>query len=129
MRQHPAGLPFLFLTEMWERFGYYLMIGIFFLYMTDTQAGGLGFERATASDIYGTFIALVYVTPFVGGLLADRVLGYRRSIVLGGTLMGIGYLLLAIPNNLTTFYLSMGVMILGNGFFQAQHFHAVGEFV
>lgn len=118
MRQHPAGLPFLFFTEMWERFGYYLMIGIFFLYMTDTQAGGLGFERATASDIYGTFIALVYVTPFVGGLLADRVLGYRRSIVLGGTLMGIGYLLLAIPNNLTTFYLSMGVMILGNGFFK-----------
>lgn len=118
MRQHPAGLPFLFFTEMWERFGYYLMIGIFFLYMTDTQAGGLGFERATASDIYGTFIALVYVTPFIGGLLADRVLGYRRSIVLGGTLMGIGYLLLAIPNNLTTFYLSMFVMILGNGFFK-----------
>lgn len=103
---------------MWERFGYYLMIGIFFLYMTDTQAGGLGFERATASDIYGTFIALVYVTPFVGGLLADRVLGYRRSIILGGSLMGLGYLLLAIPNNLTTFYLSMAVMILGNGFFK-----------
>jgi len=118
MRQHPAGLPFLFFTEMWERFGYYLMIGIFFLYMTDTQAGGLGFERATASDIYGTFIALVYVTPFVGGLLADRVLGYRRSVILGGVLMGIGYLLLAIPNNLTTFYLAMGVMILGNGFFK-----------
>ncbi|MEQ1745470.1 MAG: peptide MFS transporter [Saprospiraceae bacterium] len=118
MRQHPAGLPFLFFTEMWERFGYYLMIGIFFLYMTDTQAGGLGFERATASDIYGTFIALVYVTPFVGGLLADRVLGYRRSIILGGSLMGLGYLLLAIPNNLTTFYLSMAVMILGNGFFK-----------
>ncbi|MFN0013470.1 MAG: peptide MFS transporter [Saprospiraceae bacterium] len=118
MRQHPAGLPFLFFTEMWERFGYYLMIGIFFLYMTDTQAGGLGFERATASDIFGTFIALVYVTPFIGGLLADRVLGYRRSIILGGSLMGLGYLLLAIPNNMTTFYLSMGVMILGNGFFK-----------
>ncbi len=118
MRQHPAGLPYLFFTEMWERFGYYLMIGIFFLYMTDTQAGGLAFERATASDIYGTFIALVYVTPFIGGLLADRVLGYRRSIALGGVLMGIGYLLLAIPNNLTTFYFSMFVMILGNGFFK-----------
>ncbi|MBK9336036.1 MAG: peptide MFS transporter [Lewinellaceae bacterium] len=118
MRQHPAGLPYLFFTEMWERFGYYLMIGIFFLYMTDTQAGGLGFERANASDIYGTFIALVYVTPFIGGLLADRVLGYRRSIALGGVLMGIGYLLLAIPNNLTTFYFSMFVMILGNGFFK-----------
>jgi POT family proton-dependent oligopeptide transporter len=129
MRQHPAGLPFLFLTEMWERFGYYLMIGIFFLYMTDTQAGGLGFERATASDIYGTFIALVYVTPFVGGLLADRVLGYRRSIVLGGTLMGIGYLLLAIPNNLTTFYPVHGRNDPRQWLFQAQHFHAVGEFV
>ena len=67
---------------MWERFGYYLMIGIFFLYMTDTQKGGLGFDRAMGSDVYGTFIALVYVTPFIGGLIADRVLGFRRSIVL-----------------------------------------------
>lgn len=118
MRRHPAALPYLFFTEMWERFGYYLMIGIFFLYMTDTQTGGLGFEREVASDIYGTFIALVYVTPFIGGLLADRVLGYRRSIVLGGTLMGIGYLLLAIPNSMTAFYTSLLVMILGNGFFK-----------
>lgn len=118
MRRHPAALPYLFFTEMWERFGYYLMIGIFFLYMTDTQTGGLGFEREVASDIYGTFIALVYVTPFIGGLLADRVLGYRRSIVLGGTLMGVGYLLLAIPNSMTAFYTSLLVMILGNGFFK-----------
>ncbi|MCC6460066.1 MAG: peptide MFS transporter [Saprospiraceae bacterium] len=118
MRQHPSGLPFLFFTEMWERFCYYLMIGIFFLYMTDTQMGGLAFGRATASDVFGTFIALVYVTPFIGGLLADRVLGFRRSIVLGGVLMGIGYLLLAIPNNMTTFYLALAVMILGNGFFK-----------
>ncbi len=118
MRRHPAALPYLFFTEMWERFGYYLMIGIFFLYMTDTQTGGLGFERDRASDIYGTFIALVYVTPFIGGLLADRLLGYRRSIVLGGVLMGIGYLLLAIPNSPTAFYASLLVMILGNGFFK-----------
>ncbi len=118
MRRHPAALPYLFFTEMWERFGYYLMIGIFFLYMTDTQTGGLGFEREVAADIYGTFIALVYVTPFIGGLLADRVLGYRRSILLGGTLMGVGYLLLAVPNNLTAFYASLLVMIVGNGFFK-----------
>jgi len=118
MRRHPAALPFLFFTEMWERFGYYLMIGIFFLYMTDTQTGGLGFDREVASDIYGTFIALVYVTPFIGGLLADRILGYRRSIILGGSLMGIGYLLLAIPNSMTAFYTSLLVMILGNGFFK-----------
>jgi len=118
MRQHPKGLPYLFLTEMWERFGYYLMIGIFFLYMTDSKTGGFGMQSATASDIYGTFIALVYVTPFIGGLLADRVLGYRVSIVIGGVLMGLGYLMLAIPDNYNTFYLALGFMIVGNGFFK-----------
>ncbi|MBL7829304.1 MAG: peptide MFS transporter [Saprospiraceae bacterium] len=118
MRKHPAALPFLFFTEMWERFGYYLMIGIFTLYMTDTKTGGLGFERKVSADVYGTFIALVYLTPFLGGLLADRLLGFRKSIIIGGSLMGIGYFLLAIPNNLTTFYAALGVMILGNGFFK-----------
>ncbi len=118
MRNHPSGLPYLFFTEMWERFGYYLMIGIFVLYMTDAERGGLSMDRANASDIYGTFIALVYLTPFIGGLLADRLLGYRKSIILGGCLMGIGYLMLAIPNNLFSFYTSLGVMILGNGFFK-----------
>ena len=118
MRKHPSGLPFLFFTEMWERFGYYLMIGIFVLYMTDTQKGGLSMDRADASDICGTFIALVYLTPFIGGLLADKLLGYRLSIILGGLLMGIGYLLLAIPNNMVSFYGSLGIMILGNGFFK-----------
>jgi len=117
-KKHPSGLPFLFFTEMWERFGYYLMIGIFLLYMTDAQKGGMGMERFTASDIYGTFIALVYLTPFIGGLLADKLLGYRRCIIIGGVLMGIGYLMLAIPNNLFSFYTAMGVIILGNGFFK-----------
>lgn len=119
MRKHPAGLPYLFFTEMWERFGFYLMIGIFLLYMTDITAnGGMGFDRTKASDIYGTFIALIYVTPFIGGLLADRVLGFRRSIIIGGILMGAGYLLLAVPNNQTTFYLALALMIFGNGFFK-----------
>ncbi len=117
MKQHPAGLPFLFFTEMWERFGYYLMIGIFFLYMTDTNTGGLGMPRAEASDLFGTFIALVYVTPFIGGMLADRVLGYRKSIIIGGVLMGIGYLMLAIPGK-AFFYGSLVTMIIGNGFFK-----------
>lgn len=116
--KHPAGLRYLFLTEMWERFGYYLMIGIFVLYMTDTQTGGMSMDRSVASDIYGTFIALVYITPFIGGLLADRVLGFRKSIIIGGILMGLGYLLLAVPNNMTTFYAALGLMILGNGFFK-----------
>jgi proton-dependent oligopeptide transporter, POT family len=115
--KHPKGLYYLFFTEMWERFGYYLMIGIFLLYMTDTQKGGMALDRATASDIFGTFIALVFLTPFLGGLLADRLLGYRTSIIIGGVLMGIGYMCLALPGDIS-FYLSMLLIIIGNGFFK-----------
>lgn len=116
--KHPKGLPYLFFAEMWERFGYYLMIGIFVLYMTgDLAAGGLGFERSRASDIYGTFIAFVFLTPFLGGLLADRRLGYRFSITLGGILMGIGYIMLAFKGELF-FYSALFLMIMGNGFFK-----------
>jgi proton-dependent oligopeptide transporter, POT family len=118
MRKHPSGLPFLFFTEMWERFGYYLMIGIFVLYMTDAERGGMALDRPVASDIYGTFIALVYLTPFIGGMLADKLLGYRLSIIIGGVMMGAGYLLLAVSNSNVTFYTSLAVMILGNGFFK-----------
>ena len=117
-RRHPGALPFFFLTEMWERFGYYLMIGIFTLYMTDAKNGGLELDRGTATDIYGTFIALVYLTPFIGGLLADRLFGFRRSIVMGGFLMGVGYMLLAVPKNMPVFYLALFLIILGNGFFK-----------
>jgi POT family proton-dependent oligopeptide transporter len=117
-KSHPKALPYLFLSEMWERFGYYLMIGIFFLYMTtDGAAGGMGWENSTASDIYGTFIALAYLTPFMGGLLADLKLGYRFSITLGGILMGIGYCMLAIPEK-WAFYTALAVMVVGNGFFK-----------
>jgi POT family proton-dependent oligopeptide transporter len=85
--------------------------------MTDTAKGGLGFERKEASDVFGTFIALVFLTPFIGGLLADRVLGYRTSITIGGILMGIGYMSLAIPGQ-TMFYVSLMLIIVGNGFFK-----------
>ena len=96
-KKHPKALRFLFLSEMWERFGFYLMLGIFFLYMTDTERGGMAMSKKEAADIFGTYIALVYLTPFIGGLLADRVLGYRVSITIGGILMGIGYCGLALP--------------------------------
>src|SRR5688572_4788290 len=116
--KYPKGLFFLVFTEFWERFGYYLMIGIFFLYMiTDGRDGGMGWENATAADIYGTFIALAYLTPFMGGLIADLKLGYRFSITLGGILMGIGYCMLAIPEK-WAFYTSLAVMVVGNGFFK-----------
>lgn len=116
-RKHPKGLPYLFFTEMWERFGYYLMLGIFFLYMIDTKTGGLALEKKEASDIFGTYIALVFITPFIGGLLADRVLGYRVAISIGGVLMGLGYMCLAIPGE-TSFFIALALMIIGNGFFK-----------
>ena len=116
--KHPKGLLFLAFTEFWERFGYYLMIGIFFLYMTtDTEKGGFGWENAKASDMFGTFIACAYLTPFVGGLLADMKFGYRFSVTFGGILMGIGYCLLSIREE-WAFFTSLAIMIIGNGFFK-----------
>ncbi len=115
-KKHPKALPFLFFSEMWERFGYYLMIGIFTLYLKDAAAGFNMDEKESAS-LYGTFIALVFFTPFLGGLLADRYLGYRKSIILGGLLMGIGYCMMSI-HDLNMLYFSMTLVILGNGFFK-----------
>lgn len=116
--KHPKGLPFLFLTELWERFGYYLMLGIFVLYMRDSQiTGGMGFEAKDAFDIFGTYIALTYLTPFLGGFLADRKIGYINAVYIGGTLMGLGYLGFAI-NGILPFYISMALVIIGNGFFK-----------
>jgi len=117
LKKHPKGLYVLFFTEMWERFGYYLMVGILLLYLIDTKTGGKGFDTKTAADIVGSFIALVYLTPFIGGLLADRYLGYLKSIFIGGTLMAAGYFGLAIPGN-TALFISLGLVIIGNGFFK-----------
>lgn len=117
--KHPKGLPYLFFTEMWERFGYYLILGIFVLYMIDpTDTGGLAFDDKNADDIFGTFIALTYLTPFLGGFLADRILGYVKAIYLGGVLMGLGYIGLGLFRELPMFYASLGLIIIGNGFFK-----------
>lgn len=77
-KKHPKALPYLFLAEMWERFGYYLMIGIFTLYLKDVK-DGFAMNEAESADLYGTFIALVFLTPFLGGLLADRYFGYKNQ--------------------------------------------------
>ena len=117
--KHPKGLSFLFFTEMWERFGYYLILGIFVLYMIDpSDTGGMAFPDKNADDIFGTFIALTYLTPFLGGFLADRLLGYVKAIYIGGALMGLGYLGLGLFRELPLFYASLGLIILGNGFFK-----------
>ena len=112
-KKHPRALPFLFFSEMWERFGYYLMIGIFTFYLKDA-VNGFNMDEKDASSLYGTFIALVFFTPFLGGLIADRYLGYRRSIIFGGILMGIGYCLMGIHSQVML-YVSMTLVIVGNG--------------
>ncbi|KIA88643.1 peptide MFS transporter [Kaistella jeonii] len=118
--KHPKGLPYLFFTEMWERFGYYLILGIFVLYLIEPQGigGGLGITDKNADDIFGTYIALTYLTPFIGGFLADRVLGYIKSIYLGGILMAAGYIGMGIFKDMTWFYSSLALIIIGNGFFK-----------
>ena len=125
-KSHPKALPYLFLSEMWERFGYYLMIGIFTLYLKDVEAGFAMTEKE-ASDLYGTFIALVFLTPFIGGLVADRYLGYRKSIVLGGLMMGAGYFMMGI-HSLTMLYVAMTLVIVGNGFFKPNISTLLGNF-
>jgi POT family proton-dependent oligopeptide transporter len=125
-KNHPKALPYLFLSEMWERFGYYLMIGIFTLYLKSVE-DGFAMSEKEASDLYGTFIALVFLTPFIGGLIADRYLGYKKSIVLGGILMGAGYFLMGV-HNLNVLYVAMTLVILGNGFFKPNISTLLGNF-
>lgn len=125
-KSHPKALPYLFLSEMWERFGYYLMIGIFTLYLKDVEAG-FALTEKEASDLYGTFIALVFLTPFIGGLVADRYWGYKKSIVIGGIMMGVGYLLMGI-HNITMLYVAMTLVIIGNGFFKPNISTLLGNF-
>ncbi|MEJ2189314.1 MAG: peptide MFS transporter [Acidobacteriota bacterium] len=123
---HPKGLKALFFTEMWERLGFYLMLGILYLYIIDTERGGLGFSNATAGEIYGTYLAFVYFTPFLGGLIADRYLGFRRSVFIGGILMATGYFSLGI-RSLPTFYVGLILLCVGNGFFKPNISAMVGN--
>lgn len=115
--RHPKALYILFFTEMWERFAYYLMVGILFLYLIDTTTGGKGLSQNVGADIVGSFIALVYLTPFIGGLIADRYLGYIKSVFLGGSLMSAGYFCLSLPGN-TAMFFALSLIIIGNGFFK-----------
>lgn len=113
--KHPKGLKYLFFTEMWERFGYYLMLGIFALYLIDGE--GMNLSSGEASDIVGTYLGLVYLTPFLGGLIADKLLGYRKSILIGGILMSAGYCTLAVPGT-SAMWIALLLIIIGNGFFK-----------
>jgi dipeptide/tripeptide permease len=123
---HPKGLFPLFFTEMWERLAFYTMVGILLIYATDAERGGLGLRTEVGNEIYGLYLAFVYFTPFIGGMLADRFLGYRRAVAIGGVLMGGGLLLMGVPG-LTYFVLGLIGLIVGNGFFKPNISAMVGH--
>jgi POT family proton-dependent oligopeptide transporter len=125
-RRHPPGLYVLFFTEMWERFSYYLMIGIFYQYLVDSQTGGMGWDGGKAAGVVGSYLGLVYFTPFLGGLIADRYLGYRVTVVLGAISMGIGHILLAFPTE-AMLYAALAALIIGNGLFKPNISTMVGR--
>lgn len=118
----PKGLFLLFFVEMWERFSYYGMRALLVLYMV----GPLMFSTEKASQIYGWYTGLVYLTPLLGGYIADRYLGQRKSIIIGGTLMAIGHFAMAFPS-MPFFFGAMILLIMGNGFFKPNISTVVGS--
>ena len=112
---HPRGLSTLFFTEMWERFSYYGMRAFLILYMTASVAnGGLGFDDRTAATVYGNYVGSVWLTPILGGLIADRFLGQYRSVLLGGAIIALGHFTLAFKS-LSTFYAGLVLIVIGTG--------------
>ncbi len=115
---HPAGLFILFFTEMWERFSFYGMRALLVLFLvTEMTEGGWGWSREDALKLYGIYTGLVYGTPIIGGWLADKFLGARFSVVLGAFIMTLGHASMAMETQFF-FYLGLGLMITGNGFFK-----------
>jgi POT family proton-dependent oligopeptide transporter len=124
---HPRGLSTLFFTEMWERFSYYGMRALLILFMTAPLAnGGLGFPTAKAGAIYGTYVALAYLTSLPGGWIADRFLGQRRAVLYGGVVIMLGHISLAVPT-MATFYLGLGLVVTGTGLLKPNVSTMVGE--
>ena len=118
LEAHPPGLAGLYFTELWERFSYYGMRALLTLFMVaPAAAGGLGFETATAGSIYGTYTMSVYLLAVPGGFIADRMLGAKRSVLLGGTAIAAGHYALAIPS-LASFYTGLALIALGTGLFK-----------
>ena len=115
---HPAGLFVLFFTEMWERFSYYGMRAILVLFLTSALIdGGWAWPREHALALYGTYTALVYLTPIIGGYLADKLIGYRKAVVIGASLMTLGHACMALETPMFL-YLGLFFLVAGNGFFK-----------
>lgn len=134
-RLHPKALFILFFAEMWERFSYYGMRALLTLYMVKELFAHLGQAEADskALGIYGSYTAMVYLFPVVGGILADKVLGFRKAILFGGILMMAGHFALALEGmyfagNMQLFFISLAFIIIGNGFFKPNISSFLGNF-
>lgn len=116
---HPSGLFVLFFTEMWERFSYYGMRALLVLFLVSAMGlGGWDWSPENALALYGTYTAMVYLTPILGGYLADRFMGYRRAVIVGAVIMTLGHASMAIESNHFFLYLGIALLIIGNGFFK-----------
>lgn len=117
---HPSGLFVLFFTEMWERFSYYGMRALLVIFLTASLVGenpGWGWARENALSLLGTYASLVYLSPILGGYIADRYIGYRLAVAIGALLMTLGHASMAIETPLFL-YIGIGLLIFGNGFFK-----------
>ncbi|MFI5183092.1 MAG: peptide MFS transporter [Vicinamibacteria bacterium] len=125
---HPKGLSTLFFTEMWERFSYYGMRAILILFMvTPVAAGGLGFDTVKAAGIYGLYTGSVYFTTIPGGWIADRLLGLRRAVLVGGVLIACGHYSLLLARTTQFFYAGLLLIVLGTGLLKANISAIVGQ--
>ena len=115
-RSQTRSFTTIFMIEMWERFGYYGMAALLVLFMIER----VGFSDANANLTWGAFTALVYAAPSIGGWIGDKVLGTRRTMLLGAVVLIVGYLMLAVPDDRLGFvYAALGVIVVGNGLFKA----------
>ena len=124
---HPRGLSTLFFSEMWERFSYYGMRGFLILYMTAAvSSGGMGLDVATAGAVYGTYTSLVYLMSLPGGWVADRLIGQRQAVLVGGVLIAAGHFSLAVPAS-AAFYTGLVLIVLGTGLLKPNISVIVGQ--
>ena len=116
---HPSGLFVLFFTEMWERFSFYGMRALLVLFLVSALGiGGWDWPRENALALYGTYLALLYLTPIIGGTLADKYLGNRKAIIIGAIIMTLGHASMAIESNPFFLYLGLLLLVIGTGFFK-----------
>lgn len=124
--KHPKGLYVLFATEMWERFSFYSMLAMFTLYLRDTTGQGFGWTSDQATGLYSNYLMFVYASPLIGGWLADKKIGYRKAVMVGGLFFMAGHGLLSI-RSMTAVYAALTCLVIGNGLFKPNVSTMVGN--